>query len=98
WNRADPQSRRLVQGVRVHDVRLVWSAGNSSPGRAAEPFLVQMQRRHGQASKAPAAPPARHEAARVRRPHQFDIDAVDGMARLAGYQRDTSNDVDVDSQ
>jgi hypothetical protein len=57
-----------------------------------------MQRRHGQASKASPVLPAVHEVARVRRPHQFDIDAVDGMARLAGYQWDPSDDLDVDSQ
>src|SRR5205823_2828577 len=47
--RAEP--RRLMQSVRVDDVRLPLPGRNPAPHGAAEPLLIEMEGRHGQTSE-----------------------------------------------
>ena len=95
---ADPEPRRLMEGVRMHEVGRLRARGDPPPRRAAEPLFVGMQRRHRQTSEAAAMLMAVDKVARVGRSQQRDVERVDRIARAAEQQRTSGDDLDAHAQ
>ena len=95
---AEPQPRRLIQGVRVHDVGTARPLGDAPPRQPAEDLLVEVQRVHRQTTEAAAMLKAVDEVARVRRAHaRLGNLGIQRVARTAG-ERPSGDDVDLDAE